>query len=696
MKVKVLTILSLIVTVLFYLFWWKTLILEPLDLKIYDRLSYTLASHDLPDSTVVVEIDDKSLKAFGQWPWPRMITAELINTIADASPNVIAMDIIFSENDRTSPNTLQMFYRNFYDLNISIEGIPEQLRDNDRILAAALGRTKVVLPVFSDTTAMEKKCNLFPWIAKRNNVNIDSFQNMENLVCSLPRYQQYTSKTGHIHAIADADGTLRRLSLLMRHNNLLIPTLGLAAISTQYETSTLSKHSLFSGEVGLDINHNPLIMNSDGEVLLHFYPYAQYMRISAYDILSHRYDTNALKGKVVFIGATAFGLDTWHMVSDGTIRPGVYTHATMVENILHHDLKVQPNFYKPFNLSLSFAAAITLSFLMLRKRYLSVVISFLMLLITASLATAWAWNNSFYPSVGYFLIPLISYLFGLSLLMFFIDYRNKKRFIEDLQRSTEQKQRLKTALDKSESEIEYQKAILFQQSKLAAMGEMIDNIAHQWRQPLNMLSVIVQDVPYAYASGRMDEKYTHSLSADSMEQIVFMSQTIDDFRNFVKPNQQNAPFDLNQSVEESIQLLSGMFESHHISVNVSYTDKPITVFGSSSEFKQVIINLLQNAKDAFGEKQPKNPNITIRIFSDITYAMVTIEDNGGGINNNVIDRIFEPYFTTKEEGKGSGIGLYMSYAIIRTKMGGMIEASNVDNGTIFIISLPLYTLKPEI
>jgi signal transduction histidine kinase len=333
--------------------------------------------------------------------------------------------------------------------------------------------------------------------------------------------------------------------------------------------------------------------------------------------------------------------------------------------------------------------AIILLVLMQRKRYLSVLFFFGTVLSIVTLLTYILWHYHIYLSIGYFIVPLSSYLFVLSLLMFFIDYRIKKKFIEEIKKASEQKRQLKNELNRSEHEVEYQKAMLFQQSKLAAMGEMIDNIAHQWRQPLNMLGVIIQDLEYNYKSGKIDQKYLHSTTTDSMEQILFMSQTIEDFRNFVKPDQKNGPFDLNHSIEQALHLLSGMFKTHNIHVDISYSDLPITIVGSESEFKQVIINILHNARDALIENNIISPTIVIRIIEDTTHVSVTFYDNGGGISSEIIERIFEPYFTTKEEGKGSGIGLYIAYSIIRMKMGGRINVSNIEDGTLFTITLPL-------
>lgn len=232
MKSTFLTVGSLLLTIILYLFWWQTPLLLQLDYKFYDRLTHTFPSPYAPDSTVVIEIDDKSLKAFGQWPWPRMITAELINTIADAKPSAVALDIVFSEKDRSSPDTLREFYRDFFDLNITFEGLPRRLDNNDRILSDAFTRTKTVLPVFAGFSKQGNECMLPTSVMLPSTMPRNKFQNIDNLLCSLPIYQQCAKGVGHIHVVADDDGTLRRLSMIMRHSDALIPTFGIAAVAS--------------------------------------------------------------------------------------------------------------------------------------------------------------------------------------------------------------------------------------------------------------------------------------------------------------------------------------------------------------------------------------------------------------------------------------------------------------------------------
>lgn len=690
MKSFIFTVGSLLLTAFFYLFWWNSSLLQQLDYKLYDQLSTVFPLAYTPDSTVIVDIDDKSLKAFGQWPWPRVITAELINKVADTKPRAVLFDIVFSERDRSSPDTLQKFYKDFFNLDIRMEGIPSQLHDNDQILSDALGRSPTILPLFSDISMYPKECLLPPSRIENYRNETVEFENLDDMVCSLPLHQQKAIGVGHIHAIADSDGALRRLSMFMRHHDELIPTLAIAALGSQKRLISTHPISPFRGDMEFRIGKDRFSADNNANSLLTFYPIEKYHKISAYDVLSGKVDPKKLENKFVFVGTTALGLDTWHTTGNGTIVPGVYLHATVLENLLNGDLIVQPSFYRVFNIVFSFFISIILLIMMKKHFYLSILFTFIILIVVSFGVTYVGWEENIYPSIGYFIVPLISYLFILSVLMFFIDYRESKRFMEEIQHSSEQKRQLKSKLDRSESEIEYQKAMLFQQSKLAAMGEMIDNIAHQWRQPLNTLGVIIQDTQYAHRKGKLDQNYLQTLTSESMEQIAFMSQTIEDFRNFVKPNQTNSLFDLNEPVEQSLLLLNVMFESRRISIDVEYSDNVLNIYGSSSELKQVVINLLNNARDALVERNISNPSIIIRVFGDDMYGAITIQDNGGGISPEHIERIFEPYFTTKEEGKGSGIGLYMSYAIIRTKMGGILEVTNVEDGTLFTIMLPLW------
>ncbi|MDP3301143.1 MAG: PAS domain-containing sensor histidine kinase [Sulfuricurvum sp.] len=237
-----------------------------------------------------------------------------------------------------------------------------------------------------------------------------------------------------------------------------------------------------------------------------------------------------------------------------------------------------------------------------------------------------------------------------------------------------------------EEEVKSQQAMLIEQNRLAALGEMIGNIAHQWRQPLNTLGLIVQDLQEAYHFSEVNEDYIDNTSSKAMEQINYMSQTIDDFRNFFSPNKDKKLFYISKSISDAIEMLLPDMNKYEIMCQTT-VDEKLTVYGLRNEFTQVLLNLIKNAQDALLENHAKNRRIHITVKNDDNKVEISIADNAGGIPETIIDRIFEPYYTTREEGKGTGLGLYMSKMIIEEHMGGSLSVQNSKEGAIFTILL---------
>ena len=231
-----------------------------------------------------------------------------------------------------------------------------------------------------------------------------------------------------------------------------------------------------------------------------------------------------------------------------------------------------------------------------------------------------------------------------------------------------------------------QEKILIQQSKLASMGEMLGNIAHQWRQPLNALGLIIQDIEFRFHSNTLDKTSLEEKVNKSKLLTKSMSRTIDDFRNFFDPNKEKESFNLKDSLDQSLELFYIKSVDYDILVkeNISLISN---IYGYKNELIQVILNILLNARDSLKENKVENPEIEITLKKNEKYGVLKIKDNGGGIPENVIDRIFEPYFTTKFN--GTGIGLYMSKIIIEENMGGIIKGKNSEFGAEFIIKIPL-------
>ena len=234
-------------------------------------------------------------------------------------------------------------------------------------------------------------------------------------------------------------------------------------------------------------------------------------------------------------------------------------------------------------------------------------------------------------------------------------------------------------------ELRQKDQLMIQQSRMAAMGEMLGNIAHQWRQPLNVLGLQVQELRISSRLGRFSEELLDSTVDKVMEIIKHMSQTIDDFRDFLVLDKEKQLFHVDQVIRKSVSLIEASLWEQSIELEISCTGDP-QINGHPNENGQVIINILMNAKDAFRERRREDARIWVRSWTENGKAVLTITDNAGGIKEEIMDSIFDAYFTTKALGKGTGVGLFMSNMIIGS-MGGNLTVRNVEGGAEFRIEV---------
>jgi len=231
-----------------------------------------------------------------------------------------------------------------------------------------------------------------------------------------------------------------------------------------------------------------------------------------------------------------------------------------------------------------------------------------------------------------------------------------------------------------------QEQLLIQKSKFIALGEMISNIAHQWRQPLSQLSALLMTLKLKHRMDKLDKASMEGKCAEAENIVEYMSHTIDDFRNFFMPNKDKKEFSIKESVEEVLRIVGKSITNQNMTIDVDIP-KDKKIFGYKSEYEQVVLNLLSNAKDAIIASHKEDGMITIRLRITGKITRLSIQDNGGGITIKPIERIFEPYITTKEQNEGTGIGLYMAKLIIEKSMKGKLEAQNKKDGAIFTIEI---------
>ena len=260
------------------------------------------------------------------------------------------------------------------------------------------------------------------------------------------------------------------------------------------------------------------------------------------------------------------------------------------------------------------------------------------------------------------------------------------------------KLKLSTLIDITE--LKAKDKLLFQQSKMASMGEMIGNIAHQWRQPLSVISTCASGIKFEKEFNQIsDERLFESLDL-IVENTQYLSKTIDDFRNFFKADKVIEDFCINDSINSVLKLLKSSIQNHNIQVETHFTGKLI-VYGYPNEFLQVLINLFNNAKDVLISQPIDSRFLIINTYIKSNKTVIEVCDNGGGVDELIISKIFEPYFTTKHKSQGTGIGLYMSHQIVVEHMKGEIFAKNIEivrnekvyKGCSLIIELPIKDKK---
>ncbi|PWE21599.1 PAS domain-containing sensor histidine kinase [Aliarcobacter skirrowii] len=237
-----------------------------------------------------------------------------------------------------------------------------------------------------------------------------------------------------------------------------------------------------------------------------------------------------------------------------------------------------------------------------------------------------------------------------------------------------------------QKELEERQKILFLQSRMASLGQMLANIAHQWRQPLTQLNLSLYNLKKAFEN--QNKKEFEDFYSNSKNLILGMSNTIEDFTNFFSPQKQKEIFLLNISINEALKILNKIYEDEKIDIKFDIT-KDLEIFGVKNELTQVLLNILSNAKDAFVQNGIKNRELCIKTYKKDAFIYLEIVDNALGIKDEIKDKMYEPYFTTKHQSSGTGLGLFISKIIIENSFKGEISHSNTQNGSKFELKFPI-------
>ena len=323
-----------------------------------------------------------------------------------------------------------------------------------------------------------------------------------------------------------------------------------------------------------------------------------------------------------------------------------------------------------------------LPFLLVGKRlgvYYLFIHVFIVTVISLNGLLSWTPAEYTYHSLFRIIIALLS----VGLFMYLYESNRDKAY----QRLEEYKKDLELKVQTEIKKQQEAQLLLTQQSKMAALGEMLASVSHQWKQPLGVISSANSNLEIENTLGDVHSETIEEHTQIITEQIIYMTQTLNEFGDFFKPNKQKVSFCIESAFEDILRLFNKLYQSQNITININ-TNQCTSIYGHKNEFRQVILNLLNNARDVIVEKNTSNKNIDITFSSNENEVLCEIQDHAGGVDQDILETIFEPFVTSKSDENGTGIGLYMSKTIIEISMQGSLHVENRDNGACFIICLP--------
>ncbi len=622
-----------------HIYFYSSPILKELDYKFYDLTQLFLSKDETSSYTVIIDIDEKSLQALGQWPWPRIIDAKLIDAIESMNPSAIGVNILFPEKDRTSPLVMQEFYKKFFNLDIKLNDFPIELQDNDKVLSSSIQKSNATLSTyFTNSPYTKESCQKLLY---RDNLfnGAKSDLNSTSLLCNYESIQDSVDNFGFINASSDKDGVFRRIPLFVNYKNNIFPSFALATILS------------FDKYINVDTQKSSILVNFSTKP----------KTFSAIDILRGKVSPSEIQGKIVILGSSVIGLSSTYITSTGKKISSSMVHASVIDNILDNSFLVEKSIYKTISIIISLALSIIITILLFKRLYIYVLA---LLFSTLTISLYYIFNSyldGIYLSITYFWIPF--FIFFIPLLLYHVN-------ITDYERQEHEK-------------------FLIRQSKLASMGEMLSLIAHQWRQPLSAINGTVLNIDIDLRKkGIQIEKIDRYLN-DIEDYTKYLSQTIDDFTDFFSTNTNKERFYILDAIKEAERLVT-ISTDNNIDIIYNNNRENIEFLGYKSELIQSILIILNNAIYACHEnlEDTNIGEIIINTYIKRDYIYIAIEDNGKGINKRDIKNIFNPYFTTKHKQHGTGLGLYILKLIIENHINGKIIVSNGTKGAIFTLEIP--------
>ena len=423
-KYMVLFLAVALSNILFY----KSDTIKRVDFYLYDIVTKFLSRYIASNSptTIIVDIDDRSLNYLGQWPWPRIIEAKLINIINLQYPSAIGVNILFPELDRTSPKNIRKFYRDVFGIDVNLNG-NNLIEDNDERLIISIKNANGVLPIyFSNDLNLNNNCKNLTY---KNNIlkDISTDFKATSILCNHQKLQESVKEFGFINISADIDGIFRRVNLFVKYRDRVFPSFALAVLMSIDNIDIL-------GSSSFKILNHKVEMDRDSSVLINFNITPPKV-LSVVDILNGKISYNEFLGKIVLIGSSITAIDQSYKLSNGRSVTSSMISGYLIENILNNSLIVQPTLFKKINILISTILLFLVVILLIKRCYIAILAIFFTVILLILPYTYRFFLENIYVSIGYLLVPFIFHFFIINLFFIFINIKDRNRFYRELMKS---------------------------------------------------------------------------------------------------------------------------------------------------------------------------------------------------------------------------------------------------------------------